>query len=369
MTGIRHRRGFTTWCAALAALLTSFAAHDTAAQTGTAQNLPALAVDLAQTSVSGISSGAYMAGQFQLAHADIVIGAGIVAGGPYGCAESLAGAFSLGFARVNANAGRAALGCMLNTMAIYGVPNAGQLARRAKRRSARGEIGPMDAILNDRVLLFTGTNDSIVLPAIVRSAARFYQELGLDETHVKLIDTTPAGHGFVSNRSEQECGRNGSPYLVNCDRDLAGEILQHIYGQLAPPGDISLGRFISFDQSLFVDALSRHSMDRTGRAFVPNDCRSGGTNESPPCRVHVAYHGCNQGREVVGDRFVGRSGFARWASTNRLVVLFPQVKKSALNLQGCWDWWGFTSRRFLTKDAPQIKAVRAMLARLAETPN
>ena len=43
--------------------------------------LPAAGVRLDQTSVSGLSSGAYMAGQFQLAHADIVIGAGIVPGG------------------------------------------------------------------------------------------------------------------------------------------------------------------------------------------------------------------------------------------------------------------------------------------------
>ncbi|MEO1720674.1 MAG: hypothetical protein AAFR23_10680, partial [Pseudomonadota bacterium] len=37
--------------------------------------LPPLAADISQTSVSGISSGAYMAGQFQLAHGDIVVGA------------------------------------------------------------------------------------------------------------------------------------------------------------------------------------------------------------------------------------------------------------------------------------------------------
>src|SRR5262245_36550191 len=51
--------------------------------------LPALGVRLDQTSVSGLSSGAYMAGQFQLAHSRIVVGAALIAGGPYGCAESL----------------------------------------------------------------------------------------------------------------------------------------------------------------------------------------------------------------------------------------------------------------------------------------
>jgi poly(3-hydroxybutyrate) depolymerase len=326
--------------------------------------LPSLGIDINQTSVSGISSGAYMAGQFQMAHAGIVVGAGIVAGGPYGCAESLAGAFSLGFARINANATQAALGCMANRMALYGVPNASRLAERAVRLAERGRIDPVAQVQTDRVFLFSGTNDAIVLPPIVRSAVAFYRALGVPEGNIELIDTTAAGHGFVSQRAEQACERNGSPYLVNCNYDLAGAILAHIYGDLSPAGDISQGRFIAFDQSEFVEAASRHGLDRVGRAFVPDACRTA-PGGSPTCRVHVAYHGCNQGREIVGDRFVGRSGFARWAATNRLVVLFPQIKRSALNLQGCWDWWGYTGRNFLTRRAPQITAVYSMLERLA----
>ena len=50
--------------------------------------LPALGADLEATSVSGLSSGAFMASQFHIAHSRIVIGAGIVAGGPYACAEN-----------------------------------------------------------------------------------------------------------------------------------------------------------------------------------------------------------------------------------------------------------------------------------------
>ena len=60
----------------------------TLARTGAlAAELPSFNVDLAQTSVSGLSSGAFMAGQFHVAFSATVIGAGIVAGGPYGCAE------------------------------------------------------------------------------------------------------------------------------------------------------------------------------------------------------------------------------------------------------------------------------------------
>jgi poly(3-hydroxybutyrate) depolymerase len=68
--------------------------------------------------------------------------------------------------------------------------------------------------------------------------------------------------------------------------------------------------------------------------------------------------------------FVEGSGFARWADTNKMVVLFPQVSGSLIkNPKGCWDWWGYTSSDYLTKDAPQIAAIWNMVTRLAMNPS
>ncbi len=44
-------------------------------------------IDPDQISVSGISSGGFMAHQFHVAHSEHIMGAGIVAGGPYFCAR------------------------------------------------------------------------------------------------------------------------------------------------------------------------------------------------------------------------------------------------------------------------------------------
>lgn len=49
--------------------------------------LPVFAVDLEETSISGLSLGAYMAGQFHIAFSTSLKGAAIIAGGPYGCAQ------------------------------------------------------------------------------------------------------------------------------------------------------------------------------------------------------------------------------------------------------------------------------------------
>ena len=43
-------------------------------------------VDPAQVSVSGLSSGAFMANQFHIAHSADIMGAAMIAGGLYGCA-------------------------------------------------------------------------------------------------------------------------------------------------------------------------------------------------------------------------------------------------------------------------------------------
>jgi len=53
-----------------------------------AEELPRLGVTLTATSVSGLSSGAYMAGQIEVAHSKDIVGARIVAGGPFACAET-----------------------------------------------------------------------------------------------------------------------------------------------------------------------------------------------------------------------------------------------------------------------------------------
>lgn len=45
-------------------------------------------LDTSSLTLSGLSSGGYMATQFHIAYPDMVVGAGIIAAGPYGCARN-----------------------------------------------------------------------------------------------------------------------------------------------------------------------------------------------------------------------------------------------------------------------------------------
>ena len=352
----------STWRIVCGALLLLCAIGVAGCSSETTVQLPALGAETNETSVSGISSGAYMAGQFQLAHGQEVVGAGIIAGGPYGCAESVFADMMPGPGSAFLNMTKAVNGCMLNAMQLWGVPNPRMLADRAREIAERNEIDPIPATLGDRVYLFTGKSDHTVVPAIVAAAAAFFRELGVPAAQIKFVSDYDAGHGFVTEDAGLTCESTGKPYVVDCDYDQAGDLLGFIYGPLKPPAAKPAGEYVVFDQRPFTKDMSVHGMEASGVAYVPAACRD--TGEARGCRVHIAFHGCAQNRTLAGDAFIRESGFARWADSNRLIVLFPQAATSPFNPQGCWDWWGYTGRGYLTRNAPQIEAVHRMLTRL-----
>ena len=77
-----------------------------------------------------------------------------------------------------------------------------------------------------------------------------------------------------------------------------------------------------------------------------------------------------QSAESVGNQFTNDTGYNRWADSNKLIVLYPQVDKSVLlpNPQGCWDWWGYTGPDYAYRSGLQMKAIMAMVKRLAQKP-
>jgi hypothetical protein len=302
-----------------------------------------------------------MAGQFQFAHSDIIIGAGLVAGGPYGCAESVFGRMNpIWSVALAQNLNRAVNGCTGTAMASLGVPDIKRLARRAHDRADSGTINKLASLKSDRIYLFTSKSDGVVASSLVRKSAKLYERLGVKKQNISLVENVASGHGFITLEGGGTCNASRPPFINDCDYDQAGAILKHIYGPLKLPQSEQKDAPILFGQAEFSGASS-NGLDGLGAVTIPESCI-----EKKGCRVHIAFHGCKQAHEMVENAFINGSGFNRWAANNRLIVLYPQVSKSTANPQGCWDWWGYTGKKFLTRNAPQIRAVRAMLARLAE---
>ena len=120
--------------------------------------LPELKLDLGQTTVSGISSGAFMAVQMGVAHSASVRGVAATAGGPYFCALD----DSLGGAAVSRAVGRCMQGDPdYRPQAIDGR----QLARMVAATrgwGARGDIDPPAGLAGQSVWIFHGYNDGVV---------------------------------------------------------------------------------------------------------------------------------------------------------------------------------------------------------------
>jgi poly(3-hydroxybutyrate) depolymerase len=304
-----------------------------------ADALPALDAEKEYT-VSGVSSGAYMAVQMHVAHSSIVKGAGAIAGGPYYCARG-----SLWTAYNN---------CMAPGW-FTPLPATQSLVAEAERLAQAGRIDPTSNLAAP-VWLLSGTEDETVTRPVVDALKAFYDHF---KAKIVLVGDKPAGHGMVTITAATICSATRSPYIVDCDYDAAGQLLHHLLGAVVQSSRVPQ-RLLKFDQRPF--GAYAISMADEGYVYVPKAC------ESQRCRVHVAFHGCRQTVEDIGEQFVREAGYNRWAEQNRLVILYPQAIKrywGLYNPRGCWDWWGYTGPDYATKDGAQIRAVKAMLDRLS----
>ena len=335
--------------AALAALLA--AAHALANDP-----LPALGADPVIT-VSGISSGGFMAVQFHVAHSSTVKGAGVIAGGPFYCAQGSVWA---------------ALSNCTNPTAWTPVPPVELLKADAEVLARGGLVDPVANLATTRVWLFAGILDRVVEPPVVEATRRFYALFKPPPENVVLVADKRAGHGMITADAGIACELTAAPYINDCDFDAAGELLKHLLGPLELPAPNATGRILRFDQKPFADGDAfAIGMGDSGYLYVPQACDAGG------CRVHVALHGCRMSVEQIGERFVREAGYNRWADANRLVVLYPQTTPRngagfrgwrwsfVFNPRGCWDWWGYTGPQYANKAGPQIRALKAMIDRLA----
>ncbi|MGB9493497.1 MAG: poly(3-hydroxybutyrate) depolymerase [Azonexus sp.] len=327
-----------------------------AAASATAQPLPRLAANTHDVTVSGISSGGYMAVQFQIAYSGIVRGAGIVAGGPYYCAQG--------------SVRRALANCMTPSGADM-PPTPDETLKTVRQLAEAGRIDPLKNINDDRVLLLAGGNDKTVTPPVMNALDAFYRAT-LPADAISFLKVPDAGHAMLSVADPQAnaCSTTESPFINRCgDIDAAGKLLAHLLGPLQPPTASPAGKIIAFDQRPFIAGRAIDaSLANEGYAFVPASCRNGG------CRVHVAFHGCLQNADAIGRRFIDGAGYNEWAASNRIVVLYPQTVRRyglafgsyrwLLNPKGCWDWWGYTGANYHTRDGVQMRAVRAMIETL-----
>lgn len=299
-----------------------------------------LQLNTSDLSVSGLSAGAFMAVQFHVSYSKTVRGVGVIAGGPYWCAQD--------------NLGTATHACMTKPDAI----DPEELVFFTRQAERVHSIDPLANLEDAKVYIFAGELDSVVAPGVGRKLVTYYETL-TKNTDIKTVFNVSAEHTMPTVSYGNPCGFKGSPYIGNCGYDAAFAVLSHAWPGVAraKASDAVQAHLRQFDQRGFFAGLPNSAgMATKGYVYIPARCASGGG-----CRLHVAFHGCLQGADTIGDVFVTHAGYNAHAEVNGIVVLYPQAFANTLNPKGCFDWWGFTSPSYACKLGVQVAGVHSMI--------
>ena len=345
-------------------LLTSFGAAGIAAAAGACStaaaqvvSLQSYNVDINQTSVSGLSSGGYMAVQFDVAFSSILRGAGVVAGGPYYCAQG------------SLMAATSTCSCVFGCFGQSST-NVAQLITITDRNAGRGLIDGTRNLANHRIWMFSGTSDTVVPQRIMNDLFTYYRHY-IDAANISYKNDIAAEHAMPTDYFGNPCMTRNDPFINNCNYDGAGQLLRWIYGNLNPKNTGQLGgAFINFNQGEFIDQPNDHGMASDGWLYVPVNC-----GNRQVCTLHVVFHGCKQyetyrysaggaGLVTFSTTYVRNTGYNKWADTNNIIVLYPQATASSQNPNGCWDWWGYDDPNYAAKSGRQMAAVKRMIDRI-----
>lgn len=303
------------------------------------ESLKSYRVNLLETTVSGVSSGAYMAVQMQIAYSDLIAGAASFAGGAYGCSKG--------------DIGQARLVCMSHPEKV----NVPELIDASVKSEQSGEISPLQNLKNKKLFIFQSPKDSINKPASSDKLIEFAEKLFL-VNHIEIENKVESAHGFPTLDQGQSCDLPVKPWILKCQYDGAGAAMRALGLNIQARGSAKPENLWPFSQLEFSVPESR--MANQGWVYVPTDCQN-----HEPCRVHVALHGCQMSGEDIQNEFALKSGYNEWAEVNKIIVVYPQASKSGNgNPYGCWDWFGLTGPHYATKLGPQMQALRKIIGRL-----
>lgn len=350
--------------------------------------LPVLNLET-EVTVSGLSSGAFMTVQIQTAFSSRISGAGVVAGGPFGCAEThnvYSSLYTYGY--LTAGEAQATTFCLRPKWPVVRSISAQQEAEALQQvmdklqlKALLGDIDPLGNMESDRIYLFWGLKDRLVRQETMRMLHDSYLALGIPEGNITYVESVEAGHAFLSDQGDVPCAQTEPDFINRCASDgleggPAGDQAHDILATVLPEMDWSDGsapppmiedNLMAFNQAAYSDGA--WGMDDVGFYYLPEICKKS------RCPLHIALHGCKQGQSIPfgGDtmkkRYPQLTGYSRWAEKMGIVVLYPQARivlptdsNAHRNPDGCWDWWGYSSMNYLGKSAPQMAAI----ARMAE---
>lgn len=287
-------------------------------------------VTYAKVSISGISSGAFMAAQMGTIFSSEIEGIGSVAGGFFYCAQnhmqekieegqkvSFIGQRNLFLfepssefyqdaitGRIftslqpnskwvtpsNKNPIYQAVGVCLRNPTEAKFPKLEDFEKESL-------IDKIENIKNQKIYIYQGDNDQVVQPRMAQKLVDFYLEHQVPQNQIR-VKTLAGGHNFpTAKKGLNECKNQAFPYISSCNFNLAEDMLQHILDQKLLSKKAQLKNLHRVDQNLIPinEGLQpaewkapATSLGSYGYLYASRKCL-----ETPEtCKLHVALHGC-----------------------------------------------------------------------------
>ena len=229
-----------------------------------------------------------------------------------------------------------------------------------------GLIDPTANLKRARVWLFTGKRDQTVDATVVQALGALLREAMSPAGAIAYVNDVDAGHAMVTSDYGREAARHRRAFHQRLPLRRRGQAAgTHLRAVAAGGGaETGPGTRVRPKPSFTCAAPYTASLADTGYAYVPpRACKTA------RCRVHVAFHGCKQSAEAVGDKFVRHAGYNRWADSNAIIVLYPQTitcygfgaGRSTLRVQPEWllePAWGYTGAEYHTHNGAQCARCR-----------
>jgi len=217
-------------------------------------------------------------------------------------------------------------------------------------------VGSIDNPANieySNVYIYSGTEDTVVNPGVVKKAESYYGNW-VSSDNIQAVYNISSEHCLPTDSYGNNCSYLGSPFINNCDYDAAGYILNWLLERsLNPKVTANPNSIISIAQNKYIPLnQDRQSvgLQAVAYAYIPIYC----ANNSQACDIHIAFHGCKQTINCTNSTFYTNTGYNEWAESNNIIILYPQAQENNLNPYGCWDWWGYTGTVYATQLGTQM---------------
>merc|ERR1711974_452267 len=142
---------------------------------------------------------------------------------------------------------------------------------------------------------------TVVNPKALSAVQSYYSHYLNEQSQIYTEYNIPAAHGWPTMGEGQNCSTFSTPYINNCSYSSSAKFLSFFYGELERPGIAKKENLFAFNQGAYTPGISPASisMDETGFVYVPTSCQNG-----EECKLHICFHGCEQGYQFVQNTFI-----------------------------------------------------------------